>query len=166
MGIERQDLTLISLAVRRGKGILILVNKSDLVGEEEKKKIKINIEERLKNMSFIPVLFISALERKNLFKIITFAMDIFRHRKEPIKTSQLNDVLLPIVKKHPPSSSRGREIKIKYITQLRTAGVTIAFFCNYPKEIKDNYKSFLENQLRQSFPLDGVPVKLIFRESK
>ena len=164
--IERQDLSLVSLAVRRGKGILILVNKSDLITEKEKKKIKINIEERLKNMSFIPILFISALEKKNLFKVVTLAMDVFSHRKEPIKTSKLNDVLLPIIKNYPPSSRRGQEIKIKYITQLRTAGVTIAFFCNYPKEIKENYKSFLENQLRQSFHLDGVPVKLIFKESK
>lgn len=166
LGIERQDLSLVSLAVRRGKGILILVNKSDLITEKEKKKIKINIEERLKNMSFIPILFISALGKKNLFKVVTLAMDVFSHRKEPIKTSKLNDVLLPIIKNYPPSSRRGQEIKIKYITQLRTAGVTIAFFCNYPKEIKENYKSFLENQLRQSFHLDGVPIKLVFRESK
>ena len=117
-------------------------------------------------MRFVPILFISALEKKNLFKVVTLAMDVFSHRKEPIKTSKLNDVLLPIIKNYPPSSRRGQEIKIKYITQLRTAGVTIAFFCNYPKEIKENYKSFLENQLRQSFHLDGVPIKLVFRESK
>ena len=165
LGIERQDLILISLAVRRGKGLVIIVNKSDLITEEAKKTIKRNIEERLKNMSFVPILFISALEKKNLFKVVTLAMEVFSHRKEPIKTSKLNEVLLPIIKNNPPSSTRGREIKIKYITQLRTAGVTIAFFCNYPKEIKENYKSFLENQLRHYFHLVGVPVKLLFRES-
>jgi GTP-binding protein len=164
-GFEGQDMNLITLAHRYKKGILILVNKWDLVEKDTKtsEKLKKEINEKLGPLDFIPILFISVLHKQRIFKVVETALDVYDSLHRKIPTSELNSVMLKIIDHYPPPAIKGKYIKIKYITQLPTHTPTIAFFCNLPQYINPSYERFLENKLRENFNLSGTPVKLVFR---
>jgi GTP-binding protein len=164
-GLENQDMNLISLANRYKKGIVLLVNKWDLIEKDTvtARHFKTEMESKLGPLQFIPVLFISALNKLRIFKVVEKSMEVFENRQRKISTSSLNKALLPLIAKHPPPAVKGKYIKIKYITQLPTETPTFAFFCNHPQYIKPPYERFLMNQIRKQFNFIGVPVKVVFR---
>lgn len=164
LGLEKQDLKLINLAIKRNCGIVLIVNKIDLITPEECKNLKKDISEKLKNIKYIPIICISVLKKKNIFKIIQKAVDVYKNKTTKISTSQLNDVLLPIIKQRPPQGIHGKKIQIKYITQLPTNNISLVFFCNFPEDIRENYKHFLEKEIRKNFNFEGNPIKLLFRK--
>ena len=163
LGIRAQDISLLSLAERKKKGIVLLVNKWDLIEKDTftADKFKVDIKNKLKTMEYVPILFVSALKKVNIFKAVQSGVGVYNNRQQRISTSTLNKVMLPIILSHPPSSLRGQEIKIKYVTQLRSDSISIAFFCNRPDDISANYRRFLENKLRENFNLDGVPITIV-----
>jgi GTPase len=165
-GIAAQDLNIYSLAAKKGKGVLVLVNKWDLVEKETNtaKKYEDELRKRLAPFNDVPILFISAKEKTRIFKAIETALEVYENRQRKISTSQLNDVILKAIQNHHPPVVRGHAIKIKYITQLPVNVPSFAFFCNFPDDVKLPYKNYLENQLRQNFKLTGVPIRLFFRK--
>ena len=164
LGLEKQDLKLINLAVKRNCGVVLVVNKIDLITPEECKNLKKDISERLKNVNYIPIICVSVLKKKNIFKIIQKAVDVYKNKTTKISTPQLNNILLPIIEQRPPQGIHGKEIKIKYITQLHTNNIIFVFFCNFPEDIRENYKHSLEKEIRKNFNFEGNPIKLIFRK--
>ncbi len=165
-GITAQDLTIFSLVARKGKGIVVLVNKWDLITKDTNtsKDYEKALKQRLAPFSDVPILFISAKEKTRIFKAIEIALQVYENRKRKINTGQLNDVMLKAIEAFHPPVVRGHPIKIKYITQLPTAVPSFAFFCNFPDDVKQPYKNYLENKLRESFDFTGVPVRLFFRK--
>lgn len=165
-GISAQDINIFSLAARKGKGLVILVNKWDLLEKETNsaRDYEEELKKRLAPFTDVPLLFISAKEKTRIFKAIEIALEVYDNRKRKIPTSELNDVILKAVEAYHPPVVRGNSVKIKYITQLPTAVPSFAFFCNFPEDIKLPYKNYLENQLRQSFDLKGVPIRIFFRK--
>ncbi len=165
-GIEHQDMAIINLAVRRHKGIALLVNKWDLIEKETNTARDYAKELRKKLAPFddVPIVFISVLNKQRIFKTLEVAIKVYENRSKKIQTSVLNEVMQEIIDIHPPPSHRGLFVKIKYITQLPTYYPAFAFFCNYPKYIKESYKNFLENQLRENFDFEGVPISIFFRK--
>lgn len=165
-GIAAQDLNIFSLAVKKGKGIVVLVNKWDLVGKETNtaKEYETKLKHKLAPFSDVPILFISAKEKTRIFKAIEIALDVYENRQRKIPTSQLNDIMLKAIQSYNPPVVRGNSIKIKFITQLPTDVPSFAFFCNFPDDIKQPYKNYLENKLRENFPLTGIPVRIFFRK--
>jgi GTP-binding protein len=165
-GIAAQDLNIFSLAARKGKGVVVLVNKWDLVSKETNtaKDYEKKLKEKLAPFSDVPILFISAKEKTRIFKAIEIGLEVFEHRKNRIPTSKLNEVMLKAMETYHAPVVRGHPIKIKFVTQLPTVVPSFAFFCNFPDDIKQPYKNYLENQLRQHFDLTGIPVRLFFRK--
>lgn len=165
-GIAQQDLNIFGLAVKKGKGIVVLVNKWDLVEKETNtaKEYEKQLKERFAPFTDVPILFISAKEKTRIFKAIETALEVAEARKQKISTSKLNEVMLKAVETHHAPVVRGHPVKIKYVTQLPTAVPSFAFFCNFPDDIKQPYKNYLENQLRHHFNFSGVPVRLFFRK--
>jgi GTP-binding protein len=165
-GITAQDLNIFSLASKKGKGVVVLVNKWDLVEKETNTAITYEkeLKKRLAPFSDVPILFISAKEKTRIFKAIEIALDVYENRSRKIPTSKLNDVMLKAIQAYHPPVVRGNPIKIKFITQLPTVVPSFAFFCNFPDDIKTPYKNYLENQLRQNFNFTGVPVRVFFRK--
>ena len=165
-GIEAQDLNIISLILKNNKGMIILVNKWDLVEKESNTALQTEKDIRSKTAPFTdyPVLFISATNKQRIHRILETVELVNNNRNRKIPTSELNDVLLGIVHDNPPPSARGKFIKIKYVTQLPVYTPAFAFFCNFPDDIKTPYKNYLENQLRQHFNLTGVPIRIFFRK--
>lgn len=165
-GMEAQDMSIFRLAQRRNKGILILVNKWDLMEKETNtsRDFEKLIREKTAPFSDVPILFVSTLEKQRIFRAIETALEVYENRRRKIKTSVLNEKLLPDIERTPPPAHRGHYIKIKYITQLPTAYPAFVFFCNHPKHVKDNYKQFLENRLREHFPFSGTPITVFFRQ--
>ncbi len=165
-GVEAQDMQIFQLAVKRKKGILVLVNKWDLVQKETNtsKSFEEKIRRKLAPFNDVPILFISALTKQRIFQAIEKALDIYDRRKQQIKTSALNEVMLKAIEKYPPPSKKGRFIKIKYVTQLPTATPSFAFFCNYPEYVSRSYRNYLENQLRKNYDFNGVPISIHFRK--
>lgn len=165
-GITAQDLNIFSLAARKGKGIVILVNKWDLVDKvtNTARDYEEELKKRIAPFSDVPVLFISAKDKLRIHKAIEVALDVFESKQRRIPTSQLNEVMLKAIESYHPPVVRGNSIKIKFVTQLPTHVPSFAFFCNYPEEVKQPYKNYLENQLRQHFNFKGVPVRLFFRK--
>jgi GTP-binding protein len=165
-GIEAQDMSIFRLAQRRHKGIVILVNKWDLVQKETNtaRDIEKEIHERIAPFNDVPVLFISALEKQRIFKTIEVALEVHENRTRKIKTAELNEVMLEAIERYHPPAHRGRMIKIKYVTQLPIYYPAFAFFCNHPKHVKENYKNYLENQLRKNFKFTGAPIEIFFRQ--
>ncbi len=165
-GITAQDLSIYSLAARKGKGIVLLVNKWDLV--EKQTNTARDYEKELKNrlapFNDVPILFISAKEKTRIFKTIETAIEVFENKQKKISTSKLNETILKAIETYHPPVVRGHPVKIKYITQLPTAVPSFAFFCNFPDDIKQPYKNYLENQLREQFNFSGVPIRLFFRK--
>ncbi|MCB0601755.1 MAG: ribosome biogenesis GTPase Der [Saprospiraceae bacterium] len=165
-GIEAQDMQIFQLAVRRRKGVVILVNKWDLVEKETNtaKEVEDRIKQKLAPFNDVPVVFISATEKTRIFKAIEVAMDVYERRNQKIRTPELNTWLEEVTTAHPPPSHRGKFVKIKYGNQLPLAYPAFAFFCNYPAAVKGSYKNYLENQLRKRYNFTGVPVAIYFRE--
>jgi GTPase len=165
-GLESQDLSIMSIIQKNNKGMILLVNKWDLIEKDQATTKKLEEEIRYKTAPFTdyPILFISAITKQRVHKVLELIMTVYENRRRKIPTSQLNEVMLKFVNDTPPPSLKGKHIKIKYVTQLPAAYPTFAFFCNFPQYIKDPYKRFVENRLRESFPLTGSPVKIFFRK--
>jgi GTP-binding protein len=165
-GIAAQDLNIFSLASKKGKGIVVLVNKWDLQDKETNtaKDYEKELKKKLAPFTDVPVLFVSAKEKTRIFKAIEVALEVYESRQQKIPTSQLNDVMLKAIQSYHPPVVRGHPIKIKFITQLPTAVPSFAFFCNFPDDIKLPYKNYLENKLREHFNLTGVPIRIFFRK--
>ncbi len=165
-GIAQQDLNIFSLAVKKGKGIVFLVNKWDTVEKATNtaKDYEKELKARLAPFTDIPVLFISAKEKTRVFKVVETALEVYESRKRRIQTSVLNEEMLPVIEAYHPPVVRGNSVKIKFITQLPTAVPSFAFFTNYPDDIKAPYRNYLENKLREKFNFKGVPVRIFFRK--
>lgn len=166
-GIAAQDLNIFSLASRKGKGIVVLVNKWDLIANKETntpKEYEEELKKRLAPFSDVPILFISAKDKVRIFKAVEIALDVYDNRKRKVPTSALNDVILKAIETYHAPVVRGHSIKIKYVTQLPTAVPSFAFFSNFPDDIKTPYKNYLENQLRKNFDFTGVPIRIYFRK--
>ena len=165
-GLEAQDINIISLADKYGKGIMIMVNKWDLVDKETNtvEKLKKEFAEKLGLLNYVPIVFTSVLEKQRIFKAIETAIEVNDNRNRKISTSKVNDEMLPEIEHYPPPAIKGKYIKIKYITQLPTVTPSFAFFCNLPQYVKSPYKRFLENKLRSKFDLKGVPVRIFLRK--
>ncbi|MEP6465598.1 MAG: ribosome biogenesis GTPase Der [Parafilimonas sp.] len=165
-GFTAQDVNIFSLAARKGKGIVLLVNKWDLVEKSTNtsKEYEKLLKEKIAPFTDVPVLFISAKEKTRIFKGMEIALQVYESRKRRIATSKLNDVMLKAVEAYHAPVVRGHTVKIKYIMQLPTVVPSFAFFTNYPDDIKMPYRNYLENQLRLSFDFSGVPVRIFFRK--
>ncbi|MGI8598639.1 MAG: ribosome biogenesis GTPase Der [Chitinophagaceae bacterium] len=165
-GVAAQDLNIFSLAARKGKGLVVLVNKWDLIEKETStaKEFEKELKERFAPFTDVPILFISATEKTRINKAMEVALDVYENRQRKIPTAKLNDVLLKAIESYHPPVIRGNPVKIKYVTQLPTVVPSFAFFCNYPDDIKQPYKNYLENQVRQHFNFKGVPVRIFFRK--
>lgn len=165
-GITAQDLTIYSLAARKGKGIVLLVNKWDLVAKETNtaRDYEKTLQQRLAPFSDVPILFISVKEKTRIFKAIEEGLAVYENRKRRVPTSQLNDKLLKAIEAYHPPVVRGHPIKIKYVTQIPTVVPSFAFFTNFPDDVKTPYRNYLENQLRENFDFKGVPVRIFFRK--
>lgn len=165
-GIESQDMAIFRIAAKRNKGIVLVVNKWDLIQKETNtaRDLEKEYKNKLAPFNDLPIIFVSALEKQRIFKAIEAGLQVYENRNRRIKTSALNEIMQEAIEKYPPPAHRGKYIKIKYITQLPTYYPAFAFFCNYPKHIKEPYKNYLENQLRKHFDFSGVPVSVFFRE--
>jgi GTP-binding protein len=166
-GITAQDLSIFAMAAKKGKGIVVLVNKWDLIEEKKTntaKDYEATLKKKFAPFSDVPILFISVNEKQRIFKSIEGALEVYENRRRRVTTSQLNEIMLKAIEAYHPPVVRGNLIKIKYITQLPTHTPTFAFFCNYPDDVKTPYKNYLENQLREHFNFSGVPIRLFFRK--
>jgi GTP-binding protein len=165
-GVTGQDITIFSLAARKGKGVVVLVNKWDLVEKETNtaRDYEKNLKQKLAPFTDVPILFISAKEKTRIFKAIESGLEVFESKRRRIPTSQLNEVMLKAVAAYHAPVVRGNTVKIKYVTQLPTPVPSFAFFTNYPEDIKSPYRNYLENQLRDSFNFKGVPIRIYFRK--
>jgi len=165
-GITAQDLSIFSMAAKKGKGIVILVNKWDLVEKETNtaRDYEKDLKQRLAPLSDIPILFISVTEKQRIFQCIEMGLKVFENKQRKVPTSKLNEVMLKAIESYHPPVVRGNAVTIKYVTQLPTRTPSIAFFCNYPDDIKTPYKNYLENKLRENFDFSGIPIRLFFRK--
>lgn len=165
-GITAQDLSIFSLAVRKGKGIVILVNKWDLIEKETNtaRDYEKELKQRLAPFTDVPIIFTSVPDKQRIFKAIEEALRVYENRQRKIPTSKLNDIMLKAIESYHPPVVRGTPIRIKYVTQLPTHTPAFAFFCNLPDDVKQPYKNYLENQLRANFDFQGVPLKIFFRK--
>ncbi len=165
-GLERQDLRIIGEAADLKKGIIIAVNKWDLIEKDSNTALEYEhaLRSRLNVFDYVPILFISAKTKKRVFKVLELAKVVNDERNKRIKTSELNRVLFPIVKETPPPAVSGKEIKIKYVTQVKASPPVFAFFANFPDDIPEHYKRFLENKIREHFGFVGVPLTIVFKK--
>ncbi|MBL4678690.1 MAG: ribosome biogenesis GTPase Der [Mucilaginibacter sp.] len=165
-GIESQDINIFHLAEKNKKGVVIVVNKWDLI-EKNSKTIKVfeeQIRQKIAPFTDVPIVFTSVLEKQRVLKVIDTANKVYENRARKIPTSKLNEVMLPIIENYPPPSLKGKYVKIKYITQIAGSTPMFAFFCNLPQYIKDPYYRFIENQLREHFEFNGSPIQVWFRQ--
>ena len=165
-GFEGQDQNIFWLAEKNRKGVVILINKWDLVEKETNtmRDYEAKVKEQIAPFTDVPIVFISALTKQRLFKAIETAVEVFENRKNRIPTSKFNDVMLDIVKNYPPPAIKGKFVKIKYCMQLPTQTPQFAFFCNLPQYVRDPYKRFIENKLREIYNFSGVPITIYFRQ--
>ncbi|MBS1505083.1 MAG: ribosome biogenesis GTPase Der [Bacteroidetes bacterium] len=165
-GLESQDVNIISLAQKQGKGIVIMVNKWDLIEKDSKTadKMKKEMLEKIAPINYVPILFASALTKQRIFQVIEKAVEVYENKNKKVPTSALNDALLPEIAHYPPPAIKGKMIQIKYVTQVQAKTPTFAFFCNLPQYIQESYIRFLENRLREKFDFEGTPVRLFFRK--
>jgi GTP-binding protein len=165
-GVEAQDVNIISLAQRQGKGIVLMVNKWDLIEKDSKtsEKFKKEIQEKLAPIDYLPIIFASVINKQRIYQVMEKAVEVFDNKTKKIPTSKLNDTLLPIIERSPPPSIKGKMVQIKYITQVNARFPSFAFFCNLPQYVQPSYQGFLENRIRENFDFEGVPIRLIFRK--
>ena len=165
-GITAQDLNIFSMAVKKGKGIVLLVNKWDLVSKETNtaKEYEKRLKEKIAPFTDVPILFISVKDKTRIFKVIETAMEVYENRQRVIPTSVLNEVMLKAIESYNPPVVRGNPVKIKFITQLPVPVPSFAFFSNHPDDIREPYRNYLENQLRAHFKFTGVPLRIFFRK--
>ncbi len=165
-GVSAQDLNIFSMAVKKGKGVVVLVNKWDTMDKETNtaRDYEAALKKRFAPFTDIPVLFISATEKTRIFKAMELALEVYENRKQHIPTSKLNDIMLKAVEAYHAPVVRGNSVKIKYITQLPVVVPSFAFFANYPDDIKTPYRNYLENQMRINFKFTGVPIRIFFRK--
>ena len=165
-GVTSQDINIFSLASRKGKGVVILVNKWDTMEKETNtaRDYERAIKQKISPFTDVPIMFISAKEKQRIFQAMEKGLEVYDNRQQRIATSKLNEILLPEIERYPPPMTRGHNVKIKYVTQIPTVVPSFAFFANYPDAIKDPYKNFLENKLRSHFNFNGVPVRIFFRD--
>ena len=165
-GFDGQVENIFWLAQRNNKGIVIVANKWDLVEKDHKTMLAYEekIREQLAPFNDVPIIFTSTVTKQRIHKALESAMEVYENRIRKIPTSEINEVMLPIIEGTPPPSTKGKYIKIKYVQQLPTHSPAFAFFCNLPQYIPDSYKRFLENRLREEFHFTGVPIKIFFRK--
>ena len=165
-GLESQDLNIHNLIVRNRKGCVIVVNKWDLIekGNNTMKEWKEALEKRLAPFNDIPIIFTSALNKQRILDVLQTAIRVYESRSRRIPTSEFNDYMLPIIEETPPPSTKGKYIRIKYAMQLPTPTPQFVFFCNLPQYIRENYRRFLENHLREHWDFSGVPIQIYFRQ--
>lgn len=165
-GIESQDINIFHLAEKNKKGVVIVVNKWDLIDKNSKtvKAFEEEIRERIAPFTDVPIVFTSVLNKQRILKTIETALDVYKNRSKKIPTSKLNDVMLPIIENYAPPAIKGKYIKIKYVTQINASSPMFAFFCNLPQYIKEPYKRFIENKLRDNFDFSGAPIQIFFRQ--
>lgn len=165
-GIESQDLNIFNLVVRNKKGCVIVINKWDLVDKTEKtmKEMTENIRRRIAPFSDVPIIFTSVLNKQRIMDVLQTAMRVYYSRARRIPTSELNEYLLPIIEETPPPSTKGKYIRIKYVTQLSSPTPVFAFFVNLPQYIKEGYRRYLENKIRERWDFQGVPIQIFFRQ--
>ena len=164
-GLEAQDLSILSLIERNRKGVAIIVNKWDLVEKNTKtaKEYEERIRERIKPFKDVPILFVSVQDKQRIMKAVELAMTVYENKKRHIPTRQLNDYLLPLIESSPPQAVKGKYVKIKYITQLKTEALFM-FYCNLPQYVTEAYKRFLENKIREAYDFSGVPMVISMRK--
>jgi len=166
MGLEGQDLNIFHLAEKNRKGVIIIVNKWDLV-EKNTNSVKVfeeAIYEKIAPFKDVPIIFTSVINKQRIFKVIETAVEVYENKKRKISTSKLNKFFLPLIENYPPPAIKGKYVKVKYVTQLPTPFPSFVFFCNLPKYVSESYKRFIENKLREEYNYSGVPVTLYFRD--
>lgn len=166
-GVESQDLAIFRIAQKRNKGIVIAINKWDLIKDKETntaRDFEETVRKRFAPFSDLPVIFMSVTEKQRIMRTVDEALRVYENRTRRVPTSRLNEVLQKSMERYSPPSYRGREIKIKYVTQLPIAYPAFAFYCNHPQHVKESYKNYLENQIREHFDFTGVPISIFFRK--
>jgi GTP-binding protein len=165
-GLESQDMNIISLILKNNKGMILLVNKWDLIEKENDTSKKVEQEIRSRTAPFVdyPILFISAINKQRIHKVLDLIETVNRNRTRKIATSELNEVMLEIVKQNPPPALKGKYVKIKYVTQLPIHTPAFAFFCNLPQYVKEPYRRYIENRFRERYEFTGVPLRIFFRK--
>ncbi|MCG8474677.1 MAG: ribosome biogenesis GTPase Der [Cytophagales bacterium] len=165
-GFEAQDMSILNLAVKYKKGVMIMINKWDLIEKDHKTadNYKKELKEKLGPLGYIPIIFTSVLTKQRILKSIDQAIEIYENKNRKISTSELNEFFLNIIEAYPPPAIKGKYIQIKYVTQLPTKTPSLAFFCNLPQYIKEPYQRFLENRFREEYGFEGVPVNFFFRK--
>ena len=165
-GIESQDLNIMSLIQKNNKGMIVLVNKWDLIEKDNSTTLRFesDIKEKTAPFTDYPILFISAINKQRIHKVLELVEQVNQNRNRKISTSELNEVMLQIIKNNPPPALKGKYVKIKFVTQLPIYTPAFAFFCNLPQYVKDPYKRYLENRMREKFDFTGVPIRIFFRK--
>lgn len=166
LGMEGQDMNILDLALRNNKGVVVLVNKWDMVEKETNtaRDFEKQIRERMAPFTDVPILFISAITKTRIHKVLETAIQVFENRSRRISTSELNEKMGEAIQNYPPPATKGKHVKIKYVTQLPNRTPNFAFFCNLPQYVKDPYKRYLENKMREYFNFTGVPIKIFMRK--
>jgi GTP-binding protein len=166
LGIESQDLNILDLAKKNNKGVVMLVNKWDLIEKNTHsvKEFTRRIKERIAPFTDIPIIFTSAKTKQRIHKVLETAIEVYRNRTQRIPTSKLNEYMQEMIELNPPPSTKGKYIQIKYVSQLPTYSPAFAFFCNLPQYVKEPYKRYLENKLREKYNFTGVPVRIYIRK--
>jgi GTP-binding protein len=164
-GIQKQDLTIYYMIEKNHKGVVVLVNKWDLVEKDTMTAVEYErkLRDELAPFNDVPIIFTSALTKQRIHKALEKTMEVVENRTRKISTSDLNDTMLPIIDQNPPPSLKGKYVKIKYVQQLPTHAPAFAFFCNLPQYVPDSYKRFLENRMREIYNFEGVPIRIFFR---
>ena len=166
VGLDSQDMNLLHLAVKNGKGLVVIVNKWDLIEKDHKtaKEFETMIREKMRPFDDVPIIFTSAIEKQRIHKLVDMAMMVNENRKRRIPTHKLNEVMLELIEHYPPPSIKGKYVKIKFVVQLPGRSPKFAFFCNLPQYVTESYKRYLENKIRENFDFHGVPMVIYMRK--
>lgn len=165
-GFQSQEQSLFHLCDKNSKGIVIVVNKWDLIVKDTKSTLKFTeeIKEKIAPFRDVPIIFTSVVEKQRIFKAIETAIHVYERRQFHIPTHELNEFILSVIEQNPPPSIKGKYVKIKYATQLKSNQQIFLFFCNLPQYVNENYKRFIENKIREKYDYEGVPIQIFFRK--